>query len=105
MLSRYQRMVFSIPHGMIIGLSVQHQPEIVYVAQNTPASEAGFQEGDIIIGFERNKGKNLPSITNMINTLKGEAREVEIEVLRSGKRLSLTLKLRELFAAVEQSNP
>jgi len=60
------------------------------VAQNGPAAKAGIKSGDVIVKLGGKDVKNIYDYTYVIGDVKiGE--EIEIEVLRDGKRLKLKI--------------
>jgi serine protease Do len=64
-----------------------HRGEGVLVAEvfpNTPAAEAGFQPGDIIVKFDGQKVKDRSELQMMVERVSVNSRK-EVEVLRNGK--------------------
>ncbi len=65
------------------------------VEDDTPAQEAGVQEGDIILKVD---GKPVNSVSRLRNiiSLAGVGTKVKLDILRDGKRITKTVKLGEL---------
>ncbi|RPH49152.1 MAG: PDZ domain-containing protein [Desulfobacteraceae bacterium] len=84
--------------GMLIGITGDGHPEIVFVAPGTPADKAGFVNGDII---QKINGKDAGSFGGIIGVrnlfLEGAGKEYNIEVIRAGSRHELKLILEDLF--------
>ena len=72
------------------------------IQDNSPAKEAGFERGDIVVEYE---GKPIRDVNHLRNTVaQTEAgKKVKVKVLRDGKEKELTVKIGEqpadLFAA------
>ncbi len=73
-----------------------HGVEVVDVIPQTPAAEAGLQPGDAIEAVDGTPvaKQRLGDIKQLLTQ---DGKEVRLAVLRGGKRLQLTLKLRKLI--------
>jgi serine protease Do len=71
------------------------------VQENSPAKEAGFERGDIVIEYD---GKSIRDVNHLRNTVAQTevGKKVKVKVLRDGKEKELTVKIgeqpAELFA-------
>jgi len=84
--------------GMIIGRSISKQPEVVYVAENTPAAEIGIISGDIIVAINGSKENILSGIVNITKMLRGNDGDIiNIRVRRGKENKDFKLVLRELL--------
>lgn len=78
------------------------------IQENSPAKEAGFERGDIVIEYE---GKPIRDVNHLRNTVAQTevGKKVKVKVLRDGKEKELTVKLgeqpSELFAAAPGAVP
>jgi serine protease Do len=72
------------------------------VQDNSPAKEAGFERGDIVIEYD---GKSIRDVNHLRNTVAQTEinKKIKVKVLRDGKEKELTVKIGEqpsdLFAA------
>jgi len=65
---------------------------VSHVVSDSPAEEAGFEEGDIVVGFDEAVIRGPVSLTEMIHSRKpGE--EVSITVLRNGREETIAVTL------------
>lgn len=65
------------------------------VTKNSPAQEAGFKRGDLIVRFGGKSVENSLTLRNLVvDTPPG--RTVEVQIIREGKPLTLKVTLREL---------
>jgi S1-C subfamily serine protease len=82
-------------HGLEKGRGVA----VRNVQRRTPAAEAGLEPGDVIV---RLRGKPVQSTADLHRLLDHETIDatVEVEVLRSAKKVTLRVKPREARAAV-----
>jgi outer membrane lipoprotein-sorting protein len=72
--------------------------EIVFVSPNTPASEVGFEKGDIITAVNGIGVQFYGGIIALRELMRGPAGTMyAIEILRSGRILQKRLALRDLF--------
>jgi hypothetical protein len=84
--------------GLLIGMTDEGFPEIVFVAPGTPADKAGFVYGDIILRIDGTDAGSFGGITGVRNLFLQEAgREYNIEVIRAGTKHELKLILEDLF--------
>ncbi len=68
---------------------------VAKVLPDSPAEKAGFQVGDVVIKFDGKnieRSSNLPPVVGMTDV----GRNVKVEILRNGKKKSLTVNLGEL---------
>lgn len=78
------------------------------VQENSPAKEAGFERGDIVIEYD---GRPIRDVNHLRNTVAQTevGKKVKVKVLRDGKEKELTVKIgeqpAELFAAVPGAEP
>jgi len=72
------------------GLTQESAVIIATVESGSPAERAGLRSGDIILALD---GKPVTGADDLIRLLGGEAigRSIEIEALRNGDRLRLSL--------------
>jgi serine protease Do len=68
---------------------------IAQVSPDSPASRAGLQQGDLIVGFEGNKVTDSGSFRNSVSMTPPGTR-ASLEVIRKGKTLQLTVAIGEL---------
>lgn len=74
------------------GLEKPHGALVVTVNDDTPASRAGIQEGDIILEVDKREIKN-PSMLRNVISLSEVNHKAEILILRDGKEKKLKVKL------------
>ncbi len=78
------------------------------IQDNSPAKEAGFERGDIVIEYD---GKPIRDVNHLRNTVAQTevGKKVKVKVLRDGKEKELTVKIGEqpsdLFAAGPEAAP
>jgi C-terminal processing protease CtpA/Prc len=63
------------------------------VIEDSPASEAGLREGDVIIAIG---GQPVSSLEQLYQMFKQEGREYDLSIMRGRDRLQVRLKLRRL---------
>lgn len=85
--------------GLSLGWTVDWDAiEVLYVSPGTPADEAGFKEGDIVLSVDGESVENFDGLIGVRELLKQEPGTVlEIEVRRDGKEKKLSLTLEDLF--------
>lgn len=84
--------------GLLIGMTDEGFPEIVFVAPGTPADNAGFLNGDIILRINGTDAGSFGGIIGVRNLFLEEAgKEYNIEVIRAGSEHDLKLILEDLF--------
>jgi outer membrane lipoprotein-sorting protein len=72
--------------------------EVLYVSPDTPADDAGFQEGDILISVDGKSADQLGGVIGVRELLKQEpGTVVEIGVRRDGEDRRMSLTLADLF--------
>jgi serine protease Do len=78
------------------------------VQENSPAKEAGFERGDIVIEYD---GKSIRDVNHLRNTVAQTevGKKVKVKVLRDGKEKELIVKIGEqppeLFATARGAEP
>ena len=79
------------------GLSAVRGVGVEKVAENSPASNAGLQNGDVIVRFEGEEVKSVLKLTRLISEVAPE-QTAKVTVLRSGgeREFNVTLGRREL---------
>ena len=81
-----------------IGVSINNSDKsIVEVFEDTPASKAGIQVGDIIIGYNNNDVTSL-SATEVVNMIKNSSGNFTLKLQRGSEVISVTLKNETLIA-------
>ena len=70
--------------------------KVQYVAENSPASEAGLLQNDIIIKLD-GKPTSDYSIADLRQTLKIDGKIIHLEIERAGKVFPIELTLRKLI--------
>ena len=72
--------------------------EVLYVSPGTPAEEAGFVEGDVVLGINGVDVEQFGGLLELAELLRGEpGSEYIFAVERGGKTHDLTLMLRDLY--------
>ena len=67
---------------------------VLSVEPNTPAADAGVEHGDVILSVDGHKLKTTRDLIGYVSA-KGPNASVRLEILRNGKPLTKTVKLRE----------
>ncbi len=67
---------------------------VAQVEPNSPASQAGIKEGDVIVGFDGNRIKNSVDLKNKVAATKPGSK-AKVSVLRDGDAKTLTIVLDE----------
>lgn len=81
-----------------IGVSINNSDKsIVKVYSNTPASKAGIQEGDIIVGFNDTDVTNMTA-TEVVNLIKSSNDYFTLRLQRGAETISVSLKNETLIA-------
>ena len=81
-----------------IGVSINNSDKsIVKVYEDTPASKAGIQAGDIIIGFNETDVTNM-SATEVVNLIKSSSNYFTLKLQRGSEVISVSLKNETLIA-------
>lgn len=81
-----------------IGVSINNSDKsIVKVYSNTPASKAGIQEGDIIVGFNDTDVTNMTA-TEVVNLIKNSNDYFTLKLQRGTETISVSLKNETLIA-------
>lgn len=84
--------------GLIIGLSENGLPRIVFVAPGTPAEAAGFVAGDVIDSINGVNIKNFPGIVSIYELLcKESGARYTFDVHRNHGIVKIDLVLKDLF--------
>lgn len=71
------------------------------VMKSSPAAEAGFEEGDVIVEFGGKEVKTVPELQDLVARTEVK-KNVKIGVIRNGKRISLKVKVGEMPPEEEQ---
>ena len=80
-----------------IGVSISNDDKsIVEVFADTPASKAGLQVGDIIIGFNDTDVSSMTA-TEVVNMIKNSSGSFNLTVLRGDEEITFTLKKETLL--------
>jgi S1-C subfamily serine protease len=61
------------------------------VIRGSPAEKAGIKPADLIVGFDHQPTRHVPQLVSLIGKVKPEKTYL-VEVMRSGKKESLTVK-------------
>lgn len=64
------------------------------VAEDSPAEDAGLQEGDIVVSIDKNFSQNLQQYKHTLQSLKGKAKMI---VNRDGQLFELELKVKSIL--------
>ena len=72
-----------------MGLETTQGALIAGVTEGSAAAKAGIKAGDVIVGFDGKKVKNSAQLRNMVG-LKRVGEKAKIELIREGKRLTVT---------------
>ncbi len=72
-----------------MGLEATEGALIAGVTEGSAAAKAGIQAGDVVVGFDGKKVKNSAQLRNMVG-LKRVGDKARIELIRDGKRLTVT---------------
>lgn len=84
--------------GMIVSRSLNNLPEIVYVAESSPAHKAGILNGDVILAINNLEGETLPGIIEITRLLQAESGTVyKFKLQRENRLITAELQLRELY--------
>ncbi|MDR1875167.1 MAG: Do family serine endopeptidase [Synergistaceae bacterium] len=65
------------------------------VFPDSAAERAGLQRGDVVISVDREKAKDVAAFVNKIRSF-GPNAEIKLEIVRGGKKLTLSAKLDEI---------
>ncbi len=72
--------------------------EVLYVSPDTPADQAGFEEGDLVLSVNGESVENLDGVVGMRELLKQDPGTVlEIAIRRRGREMKISLTLADLF--------
>jgi serine protease Do len=74
------------------GLKEEYGVEVTMVDNDSPASRAGLQKGDVIVGYNGQRVESTDTLGRFIRETP-VGREVRLEVMRNGSPQSLTAKL------------
>ena len=79
---------------------------VTEVIPDSPAQEAGFQKGDVIIRYDGKEVRDTHALRRMVASTPG-GRRVKVDVIRKGKEVSLSVEIgkleeREEMAQVEE---
>ena len=93
--------VFGMDDSAFLGVTMEEETEheeggarINSVVEGSPAEAAGLQEGDIVIGFGKDKIRGPVSLTKKIRD-REPGDQVEITVLRDGRKRTFDIELGE----------
>jgi len=84
------------------GLSNTDGALVQSIEPGTPAADAGVEHGDIILGVDGHKIKATRDLISYVSA-KGPNASVSLDILRDGKTISKTVKLRERPGTNEQA--
>lgn len=90
---RPQEITHDIKEAM--GLKSTEGVLIGEVVEKTAAAKAGIKEGDVIVKFDGKKVTDVEQFRKIVAETKPN-KEVEIEIIRDGKTITLTAKLQEM---------
>jgi serine protease Do len=85
------------------GLASRDGALVSSVEDDTPAADAGLQHGDVIVEVDGHEVKDTRQLISYISG-KGPDSRVEVVLIRDGKRLQKTVKLRERPSGEEQAS-
>ncbi|MCU0246300.1 MAG: PDZ domain-containing protein [Bryobacter sp.] len=74
------------------GLKEEYGVEVTMVDNDSPASRAGLQKGDVIVGYNGQRVESTDTLGRFIRETP-VGREVRLQVMRNGSMQSLTAKL------------
>jgi serine protease Do len=77
------------------GINEKQGVLIADVSEDSPAERAGIKRGDLVIGFNGKKVKDVGQFRNMV-ALTPPKTEAKMVVIRNGKRTEITVKLGDL---------
>ncbi len=80
-----------------LGLDAVKGVKIVEVVENSPASKAGIQPGDVVISFNNQSVENIDQFSVLVSTVDNGV-SVPVEVIRNGKKVELTTTIGDLEA-------
>lgn len=81
--------------GEALGLDVARGVIVASVEDDTPAQDAGLEEGDIILSVDGSEINDVSSLRNTIS-LTAIGRKVELRILRDGREKTVGVTLAEL---------
>jgi len=84
------------------GLSNTDGALVQSIEPNTPAADAGVQHGDVIVAVDGRKIKTTRDLISYVSA-KGPNASVSLDILRDGKSVTKTVKLRERPGQNEQA--
>jgi len=84
-----------------MGLSVEEQASgsglsILDVTPGSPAQRAGVRKGDVLLAID---GRSLSTVDDVRNALTGEPKDLDLSILRDGKRQTLKITMKPLRQA------
>lgn len=85
--------VNNIPEHYKIALDIEYGVIVTEVEEDSPADKAGIKEGDIILSIKDEKIKDTEDLIYYVKKHPNE--EVDIGILRKGKKISLKVKIGE----------
>jgi len=84
--------------GLQLWLLEDERIGVMFVSPNTPADKGGFREGDIVQSINRIDVDHFGGLIAIRELFEEEAgTQYEVEVVRDGKLMRLTLKLEDLY--------
>ena len=84
--------------GLQIFYNEANQMEVFYVAENTPAAEAGFKIGDIVLTINGIRTENLNGLEAVRELMQADAgTRYSFTIVRDKEQKKLQLTLRDLF--------
>lgn len=85
--------VNNIPEHYKIALDIEYGVIVVEVEEDSPADKAGMKEGDIILAIKNEKIEDVEDLIYYVK--KNPNEEVNVDILRKGKKISLKVKIGE----------
>lgn len=74
------------------------------VVPGSPAEKAGLKRGDVIVSFNGNQVKHAPQLPGFVATME-PGKDVTVDIIREGKKQTLTVSLGRKEEAMKQEQP
>ncbi|MCS6977564.1 MAG: PDZ domain-containing protein, partial [Gemmatales bacterium] len=90
-----EKVLFSYPHPKTIGLILDPKERAIVLRteQGSPAAQAGFRQGDVIVRLEGQPLLSIADVQWVLHNTSGTGATLQAEVLRNGERVNLKLAL------------